>query len=163
MNNPTDLVRVDDAERRQDAQMGDSQARGDAGGRARDGSPGPVDGAADDLGMPSHPDAVRPVDAHVVTPDVGHVVDPDRDADGVLNDSDNCPAVPNPDQTDRDGDHLGDACDAIPDVANYRVAGQLIFVGGLGIGANNDLNGGAALGGIKSVTDRYQLVGRLGP
>ena len=48
--------------------------------------------------------------------------------------------------------------------AGCRVgSGQLLFVGGLGIGANSDLNGGATLGGIESVTDRYQLVGRLGP
>ena len=37
-----------------------------------------------------------------------------RDADGVALE-DNCPAVPNPDQTDTDGDKQGDACDADDD------------------------------------------------
>jgi C1A family cysteine protease len=35
----------------------------------------------------------------------------DQDADGILDASDNCPAVSNPDQTDTDGDGLGDVCD----------------------------------------------------
>jgi hypothetical protein len=36
----------------------------------------------------------------------------DRDGDGVADDDDNCPDVPNADQADSDGDGLGDACDA---------------------------------------------------
>ena len=35
----------------------------------------------------------------------------DEDEDGVLDDSDNCPSTPNPDQADLDGDNIGDACD----------------------------------------------------
>jgi hypothetical protein len=35
---------------------------------------------------------------------------PDIDRDGVLNYLDDCPEVANPDQADRDGDHVGDAC-----------------------------------------------------
>lgn len=35
----------------------------------------------------------------------------DSDSDGVLNDEDNCPNTLNADQTDTDGDTLGDACD----------------------------------------------------
>lgn len=35
----------------------------------------------------------------------------DDDGDGVANPDDNCPDVPNPDQTDTDGDGQGDACD----------------------------------------------------
>ncbi len=36
---------------------------------------------------------------------------PDADGDGVPDNRDNCPAVPNPDQNDLDGDGEGDACD----------------------------------------------------
>jgi len=35
----------------------------------------------------------------------------DTDADGVADTVDNCPATPNADQSDIDGDHIGDACD----------------------------------------------------
>ena len=35
----------------------------------------------------------------------------DQDEDGIVDDSDNCPTVANPDQTDLDDDNVGDACD----------------------------------------------------
>jgi hypothetical protein len=42
----------------------------------------------------------------------------DSDGDGVCDADDNCPAVPNPDQSDKDKDGVGDVCDNCPDVAN---------------------------------------------
>jgi hypothetical protein len=38
---------------------------------------------------------------------------PDGDGDGVYDGEDNCPLVPNPDQTDSDGDGMGDLCDRV--------------------------------------------------
>ncbi len=39
----------------------------------------------------------------------------DADEDGILDGLDNCPALFNPEQHDRDGDGLGDVCDPCPD------------------------------------------------
>jgi hypothetical protein len=42
----------------------------------------------------------------------------DTDADGVTDDNDNCPNIPNPDQADYDEDGYGDACDNCPNFFN---------------------------------------------
>ena len=42
---------------------------------------------------------------------VFEVQDPDSDSDGIFDESDNCPLVANPDQTDNDLDLIGDVCD----------------------------------------------------
>ena len=42
----------------------------------------------------------------------------DRDGDGALNDTDNCPEMGNGDQADADGDGVGDACDDCPETPN---------------------------------------------
>jgi hypothetical protein len=46
-------------------------------------------------------------------------VDPDDDADGVLDEVDNCPLVYNPIQVDTDGNGMGDACDPDDDNDGY--------------------------------------------
>ena len=59
----------------------------------------PRDGAADEV-TPTHdasPDVMSP--------------GKDHDDDGVVDDQDNCPDVPNSDQWDTDGNGTGDACD----------------------------------------------------
>jgi hypothetical protein len=38
----------------------------------------------------------------------------EQDEDNTLEHADNCPQIPNPDQTDTDSDTIGDACDATP-------------------------------------------------
>ncbi len=46
---------------------------------------------------------------------VDGVCEADTDDDGILDDVDNCPETPNPDQADADGDGIGDACDDTDD------------------------------------------------
>jgi hypothetical protein len=46
----------------------------------------------------------------------------DRDRDGVSDELDNCPDVPNPDQSDLDKDGRGDVCDNCPLIDNFDQA-----------------------------------------
>lgn len=55
-----------------------------------------------------------PIDAPPDTPPV----DDDADSDGVKDQMDNCPSVPNANQRDHDGDARGDACDKCPHLAS---------------------------------------------
>jgi MYXO-CTERM domain-containing protein len=45
------------------------------------------------------------------------------DGDGVPNATDNCPAVPNPDQTDTDGNGVGDVCQDTGDGGGTQAGG----------------------------------------
>ena len=44
--------------------------------------------------------------------------DKDSDGDGTRDCKDNCPTVPNGNQTDKDKDGIGDACDNCPNISN---------------------------------------------
>jgi hypothetical protein len=55
-----------------------------------------------------------------------------RDLDSVLDDPDNCPSVPNDDQTDTDGDGLGDVCDPTPLPEPTQIA--MLAAGTIGLG-----------------------------
>jgi hypothetical protein len=60
--------------------------------------------------------AVPPEDATMVVDGVVTVLD--RDHDGILDVSDNCPDTANTDQFNEDGDRFGDACDLCPQLAD---------------------------------------------
>lgn len=96
-----------------------------------------------------------------VVPGDGYRIGIDRDADGVLNGDDVCPAAADADQSDNDGDGLGDVCD--PDDDNDTLSDKYELENSLdpfdpdsdddGIGdaldpaplvANNDCNGAGA-------------------
>jgi hypothetical protein len=62
------------------------------------------------------------VDFYPEAPDPGGA---DGDADGVDDAGDNCPALPNPDQSNADGDVFGDACDADDDGDTFADADEL--------------------------------------
>ena len=50
----------------------------------------------------------------------------DGDHDGVRDRWDNCPAIKNETQSDRDGDGLGDACDLRPESGDYSADHQMV-------------------------------------
>ena len=49
---------------------------------------------------------------------------PDLDNDGILDNSDNCPTFPNPNQINSDSDSLGDLCDNCPTISNINQINQ---------------------------------------
>jgi len=91
------------------ASAGGTDASG--GAHAADAGGGEVDAArADASGGTVAADAAG--GATDATPDQGFVPMPgDMDGDGVLDEVDGCPTIPDPDQLDTDGDAIGDACE----------------------------------------------------
>jgi hypothetical protein len=74
---------------------------------------------------------------------VANAAPPDTDEDGVPNNRDNCPQIPNLDQDDGDNDRVGDLCDNCTLVGN---AGQEDADNdGFGNRCDGDLNGDLAV------------------
>ena len=77
----------------------------------------------------------------------------DADGDGIPDDFDNCPFVPNRDQADSDGDGVGDACDNCPKVPN---ADQKDTNGnGIGDACDPDIDGDGILNAIDNCPGVY--------
>jgi len=79
--------------------------------------PDGVLGGGDDL-LFDQRGVLRPIGADC---DIGAYEAEDSDGDGVLDNADNCPAVPNVGQEDGDSDGIGDVCDACPNDADNDV------------------------------------------
>lgn len=63
-------------------------------------------------------------------------VNVDSDGDSICDDADNCPYLPNADQSDTDADGAGDACDNCPENPNGSESGTCVrIVGGVVIAA----------------------------
>lgn len=112
------------------------------------------------------------------TPDAGDTTLPDggqisdRDNDGIPDDEDNCPDVPNPLQRDTDGDGVGDVCDNCkfvpnPDQAdsNHNGIGDACETGTSCENATTIASGGAQGGTLADpATDKmfYKISGSAG-
>jgi len=88
----------------------------------------------------------------------------DRDGDGVLDEEDNCVDAENATQADGDGDGAGDACDAAPEVTNYRQArGATPQAAGKLKTSRYTVTGSLTAGAARVRNGRYSVTGRLAP
>ena len=145
--------------------IGGAGGQGDAGADGGSGGEGGAGGAGE---QGARAQTVAPVVKAARVAKAARVVQvahgrPDHDGDGIEDRLDNCPNVPNADQADGDGDQAGDACDANPNVFNYKLSGQLLFVGGTGVDMNHTLTGGASSGAHSSQSESFRLTGSLQP
>jgi len=105
----------------------------DSGSVSLDAGVIPDAGTPIDAGTAAAPDAAAPrpdrdrdgiPDDVDTCPGIPDIIDPvnglalDQDFDGVGNACDNCQTIPNANQEDRDGDRIGDACDNLPNIPN---------------------------------------------
>ena len=90
-----------------------------AGSPAIDLNPTCADASAFDQRGYSRPAAGSGCDAGAF--EYGADAPPDTDGDGVLDATDNCPATPNPDQKDSNGDGIGNACEQVNMAPIYKL------------------------------------------
>ena len=99
-------------------------------------------------------------DMAVIEADAGAA---DGDGDGVPDNIDNCVDIPNPDQADSDGDELGDACDARPEHADFRLNGSFLLFGGRLVDEDQTVTGGGHTAHGQMSDGEFKLRGGFRP